>query len=136
VSLIHSADSQRLLTALESESAKQQRTIDVLLEVNASGEMSKQGLAPSNVSALISTICDLKYVQICGLMTMAAYDEDPGRTRPTFAALRKLRDALRQQWGPAVRLDHLSMGMTNDFEIAIEEGATLVRVGTALFEGI
>jgi pyridoxal phosphate enzyme (YggS family) len=136
VRLIHSVDSARLLVALDAEAAKRQASIDVLLEVNVSGEASKHGLAPGEAPALISTINDLRFVQVRGLMTMAAYEENVARTRPTFAALRKLRDGLRQAWGAAVRMDHLSMGMTNDFEIAIEEGATFVRVGTALFEGL
>jgi uncharacterized pyridoxal phosphate-containing UPF0001 family protein len=69
-------------------------------------------------------------------MTMAALEDNPERTRPTFAALRGLRDRLQGLVGPPLRLDHLSMGMSNDFEIAIEEGATLVRIGTALFDGL
>jgi pyridoxal phosphate enzyme (YggS family) len=133
-SLIHSVDSERLLAALDTEAAKRQRSIEVLLEVNASGEGSKHGLAPCDVPALISTIANLRYVQVRGLMTMAAYEENPEQTRPTFIALRILRENLRQQWGVTAQLDHLSMGMTNDFEIAIEEGATFVRIGTALFE--
>jgi pyridoxal phosphate enzyme (YggS family) len=136
VSIIHSVDSERLLAALEGEAAKRHASIEVLLEVNASGETSKHGFAPGEIQGLSSTITGLKYVQVRGLMTMAAYEEDPERTRPTFAALRAIRDQLRDEWGPVVRLDHLSMGMSNDFEIAIEEGATLVRVGTALFEGL
>jgi pyridoxal phosphate enzyme (YggS family) len=136
VCLIHSVDSERLLLALEAEAAKRQTPADVLLEINVSGEESKNGLAPADAPRMISTIQPLRFVRVRGLMTMAAYDEEPERTRPTFAALRTLRDKLRQEWGTALRLDHLSMGMTNDFELAIEEGATLVRIGSALFEGI
>jgi pyridoxal phosphate enzyme (YggS family) len=136
VRMIHSVDSERLLEALEAAAAKREATTEVLLEVNVSGEASKHGFASGEVQALSSTINGLKFVQVRGLMTMAAYEENPERTRPTFAALRALRDQLRQEWGSAVRLDHLSMGMTNDFEIAIEEGATLVRVGTAIFDAI
>jgi pyridoxal phosphate enzyme (YggS family) len=134
--LIHSVDSERLLTGLEAEAAKRQASIEVLLEVNVSGETSKHGFAPSKIQNLSSMIGGLKFVQVRGLMTMAAYEEDLERTRPTFAALRALRDELRHEWGSLVRLDHLSMGMSNDFEIAIEEGATLVRVGTAIFDAI
>jgi pyridoxal phosphate enzyme (YggS family) len=136
VQLLHSVDSMRLLQALESEAARTQRTIDALLEVNASGEASKHGFAPADVSTLAVQIAGLNWVRIRGLMTMAAYEEQPARTRPTFAALRSLRDRLRSELGTKNRLDALSMGMTNDFEIAIEEGATLVRIGTALFEGL
>jgi PLP dependent protein len=135
VHLIHSVDSTRLLIALETEANKRQLHVEVLLEVNVSGEASKNGFAVGEVYGLGPTICDFRFVQIRGLMTMAAYADDPEDARPTFAALRVLRDELGRQWGDAVRLDHLSMGMTNDFEIAIEEGATLVRIGTALFDG-
>jgi pyridoxal phosphate enzyme (YggS family) len=129
-------DSARLLQALETEAARTQRNIDALLEVNASAEASKHGFAPADVPALTEQIADLQHVRIRGLMTMAAYDEQAERTRPTFAALRALRDHLQSKLGTSYRLDALSMGMTNDFEIAIEEGATLVRIGTALFEGL
>jgi pyridoxal phosphate enzyme (YggS family) len=121
--MIHAADSERLLQALEQEAARQQRAISVLLEVNASGEASKQGFAPD----ALPSFNDLKHVQIHGLMTMAALQE-PEACRPTFVTLRTLRDRLG--------LSHLSMGMSNDFEVAIEEGATLIRVGTSLFEGV
>jgi len=77
----------------------------------------------------------LKYVRVTGLMTMAAYEENPEKCRPTFAALRELRDRLQESVGSAHPLTDMSMGMTNDFEIAVEEGATLVRIGTALFAG-
>jgi uncharacterized pyridoxal phosphate-containing UPF0001 family protein len=81
-------------------------------------------------------IASLKKVQVKGLMTMAALEEDPENCRPTFAEVRKLRDHMQAALGPAHSLGHLSMGMSNDFEIAVEEGATLVRIGTALFEGL
>lgn len=134
--LIHSADSVRLLTALEEETARQERTVDVLLEVNASGEASKQGFQPDEVARLGNELTRLQHIRVRGLMTMAAPLDDPQQCRPTFAALRQLRDRLRQDVGPLHDLVHLSMGMTNDFEVAIEEGATLVRVGSALFEGL
>ena len=78
----------------------------------------------------------LRRIRVVGLMTMAAFEEDPERCRPAFVLLRDLRDRLRREIAPPHRLEHLSMGMTNDFEVAIEEGATLVRIGTALFEGL
>ena len=133
VHLIHSVDSSRLLAALEDEAAKRQRGIDALVEVNVSGEVSKHGFAPEDLPLLTSMMADLKYVRIRGLMTMAGFEENPERTRPTFAALRGLRERLQSQLAGAHVLDHLSMGMSNDFEVAIEEGATLVRIGTALF---
>lgn len=136
VFLIHSVDSERLLDALDEEAAKQGRPLDVLLEVNASREANKGGFAPEAVVPVAPRLATLKNVRVRGLMTMAAQVANPEEARPTFAELRKLRDRLRAEVGPAVKLDHLSMGMTNDFEIAIEEGATLIRVGSALFEGI
>jgi pyridoxal phosphate enzyme (YggS family) len=136
VRLIHSADSPRLLTALEQEAARQGLTVPVLLEVNAGREASKGGFSPEEVPGLVPQLAALRHVHVRGLMTMAAFAEDPERCRPTFAALRALRDQLRGQLGPPHALEHLSMGMSNDFEVAVEEGATLVRVGTALFEGL
>ncbi len=131
---MHSVDSVRLLEALEEACRQASRTLPALLEVNASREASKHGFAPEDVPGLAAHLAELKYVRIEGLMTMAAYEEDPERTRPTFVALRTLRDRLATELGRP--LPHLSMGMSNDFEIAIEEGATLVRLGTVLFEGI
>ena len=136
VHLIHSVDSVRLLTALEEEATRQGRTADVLLEVNASREANKHGFGPDEVPGLAPALLPLKAVRVTGLMTMAAYEENPERCRPTFAALRGLRDRLQAAVGAAHALTELSMGMTNDFDIAVEEGATLVRVGTALFEGL
>jgi pyridoxal phosphate enzyme (YggS family) len=131
---IHSVDSLRLLEGLEEACRPTSRMLPALLEVNASGEASKHGFTPEEVPGLAARLAVLKYVRIDGLMTMAAYEEDAERTRPTFRALRELRDRL----AAAVRrpLPHLSMGMSNDFEIAVEEGATMVRLGTVLFEGI
>ena len=133
---IHAVDSLRLLTALEEQAERQGRSVDVLLEVNVSREVSKYGFAVEEVPALAPALASLKGVRVTGLMTMAAHEEDPQRCRPTFAALRELRDRLRIAVGPGHPLKDLSMGMTNDFEVAVEEGATLVRIGTALFEGL
>jgi PLP dependent protein len=133
VQLIHSLDNTRLLAALEQEAERRERTVDVLLEVNASREPNKHGFAPEEVPALVPELARLKQVRVLGLMTMAALEEDPERCRPTFALLRELRDRLRKELGPPHRMEHLSMGMTNDYMVAIEEGATLVRVGSAIF---
>lgn len=132
VELIHSVDSGRLLEALEAEALKQQRRVGVLLEVNVSGEASKHGLAPGDVPALLPRLRELRQVQVRGLMTMAPWIAAE-ECRPTFAALRRLRDRLRQELDS---VEHLSMGMTNDFEIAVEEGATFVRLGSVFFEGL
>jgi pyridoxal phosphate enzyme (YggS family) len=136
VYLIHSVDSIRLIEALESEAAIQGRSLDVLLEVNASRESAKSGFTPTELTGLLPNLTALRRVNVGGLMTMAALTDNPQDARPTFAELRKLRDTLQKEAGTALKLDHLSMGMTNDFEVAIEEGATLIRVGTALFEGL
>jgi pyridoxal phosphate enzyme (YggS family) len=136
VHLIHSADSLRLLAALDQEASKRARPVEVLLEINASQEVSKGGFALEEVPGLVSQLAGLRQVRILGLMTMAAFEEDAERCRPTFAQLRQLRDRLRDELGPPHRVEQLSMGMTNDFEVAIEEGATLVRIGTALLDGL
>jgi pyridoxal phosphate enzyme (YggS family) len=135
VAMIHSVDSLRLLDALEAEAAKQQRTVSVLLEVNASREASKHGFAPEAVPGLAGSINRLRYAHVRGLMTMAAPEDDPEMCRPTFAAMRGLSDGLRAELSSPHGMEHLSMGMSNDFEVAVEEGATLVRLGTVLFEG-
>jgi pyridoxal phosphate enzyme (YggS family) len=134
VERIHSVDSLRLLDALEEACRREARALPALLEVNASREANKHGFALEDVAGLAERLAELQHVRIEGLMTMAAYEEDPERTRPTFRALRELRDRLAAALGRP--LPHLSMGMSNDFEIAVEEGATLVRLGTVLFEGI
>jgi pyridoxal phosphate enzyme (YggS family) len=136
LSRIHSVDSLRLLRALETaaETLANPRPLPALLEFNVSREANKNGFAPEDLDGVAAALAVLKYVHVDGLMTMAAYEDDPERTRPTFRALRELRDRL----AAIVRrpLPHLSMGMSNDFEIAIEEGATMVRLGTVLFEGV
>jgi pyridoxal phosphate enzyme (YggS family) len=136
VCLTHSVDSLRLLQAIEADAGRHGVAAAVLLEVNASAEASKGGFAPAEVPGLAPALASLRHVHVRGLMTMAAYEEDPQKTRPTFAGLRTLRDRLQAAVGDAHALDHLSMGMTNDFEVAVEEGATLVRLGTVLFEGL
>jgi pyridoxal phosphate enzyme (YggS family) len=136
VSRIHSVDSLRLLEALEQEAARQQRTIPVFIEVNAGGEANKLGFAPADVAQVMSRLPSLQHVRVEGLMTMAALVDDPEQARPTFAALRQLRDRWRKEISPPNTLEHLSMGMSNDFEVAVEEGSTFVRLGTVLFAGL
>jgi PLP dependent protein len=136
VHLLHSADSMRLLAALEAEATKRGATVPVLLEVNASREASKHGFAPEELPALVPELQRLTRVRILGLMTMAAYADDPEQCRPTFAEVRRLRDLLRERVAPPHQVEQLSMGMSNDFEVAVEEGATFVRLGTVLFEGL
>ncbi len=135
--LIHSADSLRLLEAIDRIAAELELRPRVLVEVNLSGEAAKHGFQVEGLLAAWDDILKLARVEVVGLMTMAAYSPDPETARPAFAGLRKLRDSLQgPSSGTAVRLEHLSMGMTGDFEVAIEEGATLVRIGSALWNGL
>jgi hypothetical protein len=131
--LIHSLDSDRLAEALQRAAEAEDRTVEALLEVNVSGEESKFGLAPDGVEPLLAAIRrSFDRLRVTGLMTMAPLVSDPEATRPFFRQLRQLRDRLLAQ---GYDLPQLSMGMTNDFEVAVEEGATMVRIGTAIFEG-
>ncbi|VTT97785.1 Uncharacterized protein OS=Blastopirellula marina DSM 3645 GN=DSM3645_27246 PE=3 SV=1: Ala_racemase_N [Gemmataceae bacterium] len=134
VSLVHSVDSDRVLDALAAFGNKRGAPVRVLLEVNCSREAAKGGFSPDAVPVVGDRAVSLLGVELCGLMTMAAYSDDPDDARPTFAELRRLRDALRTRTGLA--LPELSMGMSGDFEVAVEEGATLVRIGSTLFEGM
>lgn len=133
--LIHSVDSVRLLQALDEAAGKHERRVDVLLEVNAAGEASKHGFAPGEIPSLVPGIQVLRNVQVRGLMTMAPLQKAED-CRPVFVALRRLRDALRRDVAPAHDVQHLSMGMSNDFDVAVEEGATMVRLGSVFFEGL
>ncbi|HEX6984358.1 MAG TPA: YggS family pyridoxal phosphate-dependent enzyme [Planctomycetaceae bacterium] len=131
-SLIHSADNVRLLEALDRLAGELSLRPRVLIEVNVSGEASKDGFPPDELRSAWPRVAGLRRLDVAGLMTMAPYSEDPEATRPYFRALRRLRDDLAAA-GP-LPLPELSMGMSGDFEVAIEEGATIVRVGSSLFE--
>jgi PLP dependent protein len=141
VTLIHSVDRLRLLAAIDAEARALVEIGDnsvlpvrLLLEVNTSGESAKHGLPADEVEPLLATAPQYPGVAICGLMTMAALEGGPAVAARNFAALRELRDRLWQTAPKCVRLDELSMGMSGDFEIAIREGATIVRIGSALWE--
>lgn len=134
--LIHSVDSLRLLEEIDKQAAARGERVGVLVEVNISGDASKTGLAPAAVEPLFPRIAELKWIKVCGLMTMSALEGDAERARRDFAELRTLRDRLRPVCPPSIQLDELSMGMSDDYEAAIAEGATIVRVGSALFEGL
>ncbi len=129
--VVQSVDSIRLARELDQCAGRASRSLAVLLECNVSGESTKFGFKPDEVMAALAELNSLPRLEIRGLMTMAPFFEDPQAARPTFRALRELRDRLQQQHG--IPLPDLSMGMTNDFEVAIEEGATMVRIGTAIF---
>ena len=133
---VHSVDSLRLLLAIDQEAGFVGRTNDVLLEVNVSGDAAKHGFQPGEMEPLLPQVAALPHVSVRGLMAMAALEGGPDRARRDFAALRELRNRLTPQCPPSVSLGELSMGMSGDFDIAIEEGATMVRVGSALFEGL
>jgi pyridoxal phosphate enzyme (YggS family) len=136
VSLIHSADSARLIEALDEEAGLQTLRIPVLLEINVSGDPAKHGFEPTAIEPLLGELAQRRHVEVRGLMAMAGLDSDEDAARREFSLLRELRDRLRPNCPSGVSLDELSMGMSGDFEAAIAEGATIVRVGSALFEGL
>lgn len=125
--VIHSLDNLELAEELNRRATRDGRTIKIYVQINVSGEASKSGLTPEALPDFLKVLSGLPALIPQGLMTMPPYDPDPERSRPHFAALRRLRD----QYAP--HLPGLSMGMSGDFEVAIEEGATIIRVGTALF---
>lgn len=133
---IHSVDSLRLLRSLAESATKTGRTPQVLLEVNISGEASKGGFSPTELVAAWNEIQRLHAVSITGLMTMAPLSDDPESARPVFLGLRELRDRLAALSEGKLPLPELSMGMSGDYEVAVEEGATMVRVGSRLFAGL
>ena len=124
-SLIHSLNSHKLADALELQGAKLNHSFRTLIEVNITGEETKQGIRPEDVKALLRHTQTLQHVSVEGLMGMAPFDPDPEMSRPSFRRLCNLRNELG--------LEILSMGMSGDFEVAIEEGATIVRIGSSLF---
>jgi PLP dependent protein len=137
VSLIHSVDSERLLAAIDhaqQDAGDKRPSVNVLLEVNTSGEEAKHGLVPNELEPLLAAAENYSCVSIRGLMTMAALEGGPAVAARNFAALRELRDRLKPGAPKCVQLESLSMGMSGDFEIAIREGATIVRIGSALWE--
>jgi len=137
IGLLHSLDSRRLLDELDTEvQASGLQHLAALLEVNVSGEESKGGLRPEEVEPLLAELPRRPRVAVKGLMCMAALEGGTDAARRDFATLRELRDRLRPNCPTGVALDELSMGMSGDFVQAIEEGATIVRIGSALFEGL
>jgi pyridoxal phosphate enzyme (YggS family) len=131
--MIHSVDNIKLAEEIEKQFAKHDLKIDVLLEVNMAHEDTKFGLAPEEVIPFVKEISSLSHLNIRGLMTIAPYTDDPESNRVYFKGLRELRDSINEQKLLPAPMDTLSMGMTGDYMIAIEEGATFVRVGTGIF---
>ncbi len=132
---VDSVDSAKLAERLNTAAEKLGRTLDVLIEINIGGEGAKTGIAPESaeLEEILSGAPEWKSLRIRGLMTVPPFTEDPEGARPYFRRLRELRDRLAARQLPAVGLDQLSMGMSHDFEVAIEEGSTCVRIGTAIF---
>ncbi len=133
VDLIHSVDSLRLAEELHNYAARLDIVIDILIQVNTSGEASKSGIAPPAVTHLVESIDTMMHLRPRGLMTMAPFSDNPEDARPTFARTAELFADVKAARVGGDHFNILSMGMTNDFEVAIEEGANVVRIGRALF---
>lgn len=131
--LIHSLDRPSLGEALSRRATALGVEVPVLVQVNVAGEATKHGVAPERVLDFVREMAKLPGLRIEGLMTMAPFAEDPETVRPVFRRLRELRDQVAEADIQGVHMHCLSMGMTNDFEVAVEEGSTMVRIGTALF---
>ena len=131
--LIHSVDSLRLAEEIDKEAGKKGVEAKILVEVNVAGEESKFGVSVEETEALVENISKLPHVRVQGLMTIAPYVDDPEENRPIFRTLKKLAVDIKMKNIDNVRMDVLSMGMTNDYQVAVEEGATMVRVGTGTF---
>lgn len=132
VKLFHSLDRWSLAVEIDKRARQNNIIADVLLQVNVSGEETKFGLVPEEVKDFASEAAGLSGIRVRGLMTMAPYADNPEEVRPVFRNLRLLANNVRGKI-PGVAMDMLSMGMTNDYEVAVEEGATIVRIGTAIF---
>jgi pyridoxal phosphate enzyme (YggS family) len=133
VTLIHSVDRLSLAQEIERQWAKLDATCDILIQVNIAGEATKSGTTAEELLTLVREVALLPHLRVRGLMTMPPFFDDPEGARPYFRELRRLADLVAAESIPGVAMEELSMGMSGDFEAAIEEGATLVRIGTSLF---
>jgi len=131
--MIHSVDSFKLAQELDKQAAKKAKVQDILIQVNTGKEASKSGVYEEEALALVRQAGRMEHLSVKGLMTLPPYFNAPDKVRPYFRALRELRDRIQAEALPGVSMNELSMGMTGDFEAAIQEGATLVRIGTAIF---
>jgi len=131
--LIHSVDSLRLAETIEKEAEKHNITANILIEVNVAREESKFGVMPEELDEIVEKIAGFNHLNVKGLMTIAPYVENPEENRAVFARLRKLSVDIASKNVDNMNMSILSMGMTNDYEVAVEEGATMVRVGTGIF---
>ena len=133
--LIHSLDSFHLASEIDKQAAKINKVQDVLVEVNISDEATKFGIKPEGLPGLVKSVSGLKNIRLLGLMTIAPIVDNQEKARPYFRMLRELRDKINELLAVSCQLSALSMGMSDDFEVAIEEGANMVRIGRAIFEG-
>jgi PLP dependent protein len=133
VYIIHSVESIRVCEEIEKRAARIKRPITVFVEINTSGEERKHGIRPDDASTFFRESAVLDHVQVRGLMTMAPFVDNPELARPSFRLLKDIQMRLLKQGVPEIQVGHLSMGMSNDFEVAIEEGATMVRIGSSIF---
>ena len=131
--LIHSVDSIKLAKEIDKRSVQFKKIIDVLIEVNISGEETKYGYNPEKVEAFLKEISEFSGIRVRGLMTIAPISKNKEEVRPYFRRLRELSERIRDKNIRNIKMDYLSMGMTDDFEIAIEEGANMVRIGRGIF---
>jgi PLP dependent protein len=131
--LIHSVDSIKLAKEIDNRSVQFKKIIDVLIEVNISGEETKYGYNPEKVEAFLKEISEFSGIRVRGLMTIAPISKNKEEVRPYFRRLRELSERIRDKNIKNIKMDYLSMGMTDDFEIAIEEGANMVRIGRGIF---
>ncbi|BEH09513.1 MULTISPECIES: YggS family pyridoxal phosphate-dependent enzyme [Geobacter] len=133
VTCIHSVDRLSLAEEINRQWAKLDAVCDILVQVNIAGEETKSGTSAAELTDLVAAMATLPHVRVRGLMTMPPFFDDPEEARPYFRELRRLADAVAAENIPGISMTELSMGMSGDFEAAVEEGATLVRIGTALF---
>ena len=133
VHLIHSVDNDRVAEEIQKRAEKAGRIVKVLIEVHTTDEATKYGVLPADTLDFLKRISRFDRVKVQGLMTMGPFSDDPNNSRPSFRQLAELRDRISREGMEDVTMQHLSMGMTHDFQVAIEEGATIVRIGTAIF---
>ncbi len=133
VCMIHSVESIGLAKEIEKQCAKIDKVMDILVEVNVSGEESKSGIKPCDAEEFIRSICSFKHLKVKGLMTMAPFDAENDELHQIFSDLYKISVDISQKKLDNVIMEHLSMGMTGDYEVAVEENSTIVRIGTGLF---
>lgn len=134
VHLIHSLDRLKLAAELQRQAERTgQEVVKVLLQVNVAGESSKYGMAPGEVMPFLRRLAEFPRLKVCGLMTIAPWAEDPEAVRPIFRELRRQAETIAAGDWPGVEMQYLSMGMSHDFEVAVEEGSNMVRIGTAIF---